>query len=679
LGTLVLKAGTLTSNGKLVLASNASQTAIVDDFFEGNPSSTIAGTMTVERHVQNPPAIAFPGYHGHYIGSPLIGANVSGWADDFDVSVFNGAVNGTPVIPRPNCDPSALAAGSPYGRIYTYHEDLLTFCYLEGWRVRTGAHSVNRGIGFSANIPTTGVIDQTGIYSNADVVFNSLSNSASSTFTFHKALHLVSNPFCAPVDWAENYALNGGAGSDIDGNAYLYNPNGGVWVVYNGTNLGVIGTSQAFHIRANNTIRATNNPFNFTLHEDARVTNGNNTFYRQRANYAFGYSINLTGPNSRWDKTTLVFDDNFTNQFDNFYDADKMMSTPGSPSLYTKMPDGYNLAIQALPVNTNIITVPLSLKPEINGSFNLDFEELQSLPGTMMVTLEDTYLNVFQNIRVNNQYTFTASINDNPDRFLIHFTPQLVASVVNATCSGNNDAFIALDQQGGVEWNYNLVDANNNVVASGVSFTGLDTINNLSPGTYILQLSHLSGYTTSEVYTVSGVQLVDATLAVSATTVEQNEMITLDAASATATNYTWDMGDGTVYNNLSTVEHSYAQAGTYDIVLIADNGVCSNNQTLQIVVNSSIVTSILSEEAGKLWAYHYADNLYFKQTLNNESTTLNATLYNALGQIVVAVSESNLVYNQVFTAPLENIASGTYVLHTKAGDKVTVRKIVINK
>lgn len=676
LGTLVMKSGNLTSNGKLILASTPTQTAIVDDFSEGNASSTIIGSMTVERHVQNPPVVAFPGNHQHFIGSPLTGSTVSGWADDFDISAFNGATNGTPVIPKSNCDPTALASGSPYGRVYSYDESLTTFCYLQGWRVRTGTHNISRGDGFSAVVPTTRVIDQVGNYSNASVAYTNLSNTGGVASV--KATHLLSNPFCAPIDWSQNYTLNGGTSSDIDGAAYLYNPDGGVFEVYNNINQGYIGTTQAFQVRAKNTIRSTNNNFSFTLDANSRVTTNNNTFYRRQSNYAFGYEIELTAPNSRWDKTMLVFDDLFTDDFDNGFDADKIMSSPGSPSLYTKMPDGYNLAIQAIPVNTNIITVPLSLKPEGNGNFSLNFNELQNIPGTIMVTLEDTKTNTFQDIRTNTTYNFTASATDNVDRFLIHFTPQLEANVFNASCNVNNDAFIVLNQPGGVEWDYTLVDNNSNIVANA-TFTGLDTINNLTPGTYTLNLLHSSGYSTSETYTVGGSPIVEALIIASATEVEQNDMITLEAAGTGATNYNWNMGDGTFFNNTATVDHSYMQPGTYQVVLVADNGICSDEQTIQIVVNETVITNIINAEAGKLLAYHHADKLYFKQTLYTEGAGLSATLYNTLGQVVLTVNGQYLSYNQVFVAPVNNLASGTYVLQVKTGDKTAIRKIIISE
>lgn len=678
--TLVLKSGNLNSGGNLVLASTSGQTAIVDDFSAGNPSSSVTGNIRIERYITNPPVVAFPGSHYHYIGSALDGATAANWSDDFSVVALNSAVNGTPVQPTGSCDPNELAPGSPYGTLYTYDESLNTTCYLQGWRVRTTAEPATRGKGFAAVIPSSGVIDQVGTYSDDDVTLSGTNTGAEVvhpiTVTGNKSSLIVTNPFCAALDWDVNYANIGGASSDIDGNAYLYNPDGGTYVAYNNINQGFIGTSQAFFIRAKNSIRSSAAPsYNFTFDNAARVTSNNNTFFRQQPNYAFGYSINLTSPNSRTDQTLLVFDNNFTNDFDNGFDADKMMSDAGSPSLFTRMPDGYGLSIQALPINTNIITVPLALKPENTGVFQINFNELQALPGTMMVTLEDTKEQSFQDIRINNVYSFSADINDDVNRFLVHFTPQLQAAIVDATCAGV-DGQIILNQTGGVEWNYTLINAANDTITTDV-FTGEDTIRNLAPNTYTLWLSHISGYQTTETYSVNGVALVNANITASAISVEQNDMISFEAT-GDATTFNWNMGDGTIINNQSNVNHSYAQPGVYEVTLTASNNNCSIDNIIEITVNESMITSILNNEQGKLWAYHFGNKLFFKQTLSKENTVLNATLYNSLGQVVTTIN-NNAAHNQVITVPINNIAKGTYFLHADAVGKKVVKKIVITE
>jgi hypothetical protein len=673
LNVLVLKNGILNSNNNLVIVSTPNRTGVVDDFDAGTTSGNISNNLEIQRYIKPTTNQVNHTSRFHYIGA-LTGGTVSKWTDDFSLNLIPANVaDGTNVTPTSNCDVAFLASNSAYGNIFTFHENDVTACALRAWKVRTSTALTPRGLGFAASINGGTIIDEIGGYGRNDVSLGSLSITASNN-TASRGEHLVANPFFAPIDW--NVVATLPANTNLDQTAYRYNPNTGTFNPFNNiTGNAYFSTNEAFVVMPlNNTLSS----YNLTIPASARVVTDNNEMLRQQQPYLYALDITVAA-NNEIDNTLVAFDNLFTDAYDNGYDAKKLNSSLGVPTLFTKNLANEKSSILAISEGTQHIVVPLGIEVAFNGNHTFTFNGVNDFPVTSIIWLEDLKTGDIQYLRQNNVYSFVGNKTDAHDRFLIHFTPRLEKATTVASCNGNNDAQIFLNQTGGVEWNYTLLNENNDVIATGTSFTGLDTINNLTPGTFTLQLEHASGYAAIEEIIVSGSPLVDAAFNSSANTVEQNDLVTFEATGTGAINYTWDMGDGTVYNNETIVNHSYANAGTYQVVLIADNGVCSDKAIIEIVVNETIITTIFNSEAGKLLAYHYGDKLFFKQTFTIEEAKLNATLYNALGQTVLTINEPVLAHNQVLTVPLSDIANGAYILQLKAGDKTAVKKIVIGK
>lgn len=66
-----------------------------------------------------------------------------------------------------------------------------------------------------------------------------------------------------------------------------------------------------------------------------------------------------------------------------------------------------------------------------------------------------------------------------------------------------------------------------------------------------------------------------------------NTPLTFNSNSTGATNYTWKFGDGSlpVTTTATTVTHVYTTAGTYNVKLIAMNGVCVDSITIPVVIH----------------------------------------------------------------------------------------------
>ncbi|UPT65226.1 MAG: hypothetical protein M0D57_11655 [Sphingobacteriales bacterium JAD_PAG50586_3] len=211
-------------------------------------------------------------------------------------------------------------------------------------------------------------------------------------------------------------------------------------------------------------------------------------------------NITVSG-NDFMDQTDINFMPEATPGFD-FYDASKWLSANGQPTLYTLIGEDL-IAINSNPSLENTVAIPMGLVPGADGVFTLNFNDIASFPQSAMMVLEDLQLDSLVDLRQNNSYTFTMLETDSTDRFIIHFQPGVTATVVDQDCD-NATGSITYTQNGTTVWSsYNVKDNNNNTYAQGTNYTGVLTVNNLAPQEYILNLTHASGYTTQEFFTVN--------------------------------------------------------------------------------------------------------------------------------------------------------------------------------
>ncbi len=659
---LTLKSGTFNATaGTLTLKSDANATGYVNDF--GSNNGSLSGTIKLERYI---PAGAVNDFH--YIGS-AIGGTAAIWADDF--SNVATASDNTAVTPKPNCDPLSLASTSAYGNLFSYDQSLVTSCYLSGWRVRTAGATAARGSGFAAKINATTVLDESGAYNKTNVTLSNLSITATNAVSYSKGYHLVANPFFAPVDWNAMATLP--ANSNMDGTAYIYNPNTGTYGTYNLINNGTVPTNLGFFVRG-----LSGASFNVTFDASTRVAATNSNFLRQGQPYEYGLRI-IADNGTHSDETLIAFDENFTDAYDNGYDAAKLLSSYGIPSLYTLDTSHDRRAIEALGINTEARSVPLGmLVPGAGGNYTFTFEGVQDFPSTVIIWLEDLQTGTVQYLRQDNTYSFTASEANDPDRFILHFSPELLLSSTGADCSGDNGG-ILLEQRGGIEWNFIVTDSTNNEVESNV-FTATDTVDHLVPGTYTLALTHAaSGYATTLTVDIDGLQAVTANILASATQVLENENITIEGQITGATNYTWTMGDGNTITGQDIINYSYAHEGTYEVVLFASNDDCDATTNVLITVSKqdTVNTGIGNIEEGKLTVYESDDVLFITQTISKKVANAKVTIYNSLGQTILQADVKQLPYQASYQIPIKAVAGIYYAqVELNSGESQTIKMML---
>lgn len=314
------------------------------------------------------------------------------------------------------------------------------------------------------------------------------------------------------------------------------------------------------------------------------------TIFGQQANwYDHILNVELAGNNFA-DRTTVYFGADCTEGFDNLYDAQKKLSRAGQPTLYTRIANYPKLVgINGLPTdNSKVVSVPMGLMAGTDSIFTFTFNDMNTFGTSALIFLEDIKTGTIQNMRGNNTYTFTHTLSDDPERFIIHFYPPAAITTADGDCEGLNGTInvdLGVFNVGGTQltWDsYELTDANGTVISSYTNVNGAISTANLNAGTYTLSLN-IQGYQTSETIIIGAPAPVEALYVADFSQAYTQAILEFLNQSVNATDYTWSFGDGS-RSSLKDPTHIYTQLGIYDVTLVAKSDDCSDTYTTKVEV-----------------------------------------------------------------------------------------------
>jgi len=693
LGTLDIQAG-----ANVKLKSSSSKTAYVDDFDGSgntNPSTGITGNLTIERYIpvtinNNAPFAYLNRYH--FIGA-LTGGTASKWVGQFNFGIQGAITNySTTVTPMSGCLRTFLDGASAYSALLAYDESKVNGdCDLAGWLPLTGTAATPRGKGFTARINDASVINpqrilsESGSYANTAISLNGLSITAANNTDDPggvyggayntKGGHIVSNPFWAPIDWSKVASVNGG--NNLDASMYLYDPAQGIFIPVNNLSAPserIVATNAAFTVRPldpNQSSFAINFPVN------ARVSSANNEFLEEKPLDEYTMKITVSSANQESDYTRLVFNNQFSASYDNGYDAVKLFSSAGVPSIYTRAVNNQRLSIQALPKVAAPVHIPLGVAIEYNGMHTLTIEGIEGYYAHCLIWLEDLKTGAVQYIELNNVYSFTANKSDNADRFVLHFIPELNIASIKADCNNENGSII-ITERGGVDWKYTLKNQAGQIVASNSLNNTQTVINNLKAGNYELEvMNQMSHYQKTRIVQIGSEMLAAGTLNVSKTLLDVNEIVQVNAEAAqNAQQFRIDMGDGTVYQQSLTAAHAYQEPGIYTISFKSENAQCASETITNVQVSGTIASTIMTDATGWMEVRANRNELYFKQLLSKDVLKTQVDVFNLLGQKIISTLV-NAPFGQTQILSLGEVAMGTYIVRVSANGRMMSEKVIV--
>jgi hypothetical protein len=394
--------GLLTNNGQITVQNNGALVQAVGSNLAGTGTFSVARTL--------PTADRF-----HYIGSPV--TNVAVNAFGIVPSVFNGS-DGSQLVPQSSCDPLSLEAGSPWANLLELRENatVLSNCSQSLWHVKSAGNLTNgRGYAAMAYGASTTSLQFNGTVNNGTVSYSGLGNSngimtdpLSGTIT--RGWHLVSNPYPSPITFGTNNADL--TSMNFDAQVQVWNAAANTWSP--SVSNAILPVGQGFQIR--NSSVSSSLTFQTT---NALRTATSSTFLSSPWDQFL--TINLESGNQSM-PTIIFFHEEATDQYDGKFEANRLFGGAEVPVIYTKINDSEKMAFNGYSPNfTGTKTVPMGVYDGMNpGNFSLRFQDLITLQN-MVVTLEDTKLNVFQNVQEGFEYSFTTESGDIQDRFKVHF------------------------------------------------------------------------------------------------------------------------------------------------------------------------------------------------------------------------------------------------------------------
>ena len=234
--------------------------------------------------------------------------------------------------------------------------------------------------------------------------------------------NFVGNPYPSAINWGTgNNPVAGYVRTNLDNTIYCWN--GTQYATYNptlnggdgqGTNGGsqYIQSIQSFFVKANNFSPA------FTIPNGARI-------HSSQANLkstTVSQFIRLTASGDEGsDEILLEVNEASTPGFDSEFDAYKLWGYDDVPQFYFKMM-GLNLSVNVTPEIDFDDVFDLGFKSGTEGIFTVEASQIENFNTFDNIFLEDLKSGTIVNLKENPVYSFTASPQDDSDRFLLKFS-----------------------------------------------------------------------------------------------------------------------------------------------------------------------------------------------------------------------------------------------------------------
>jgi len=480
--SLTISSGTFTATGyDFTLVSDANNTARIAAIPSG---ANFAGKIIMQRYTGTGPT------DWRLLSSPVSGATIADWADDFATSGFPGST-----------DP-----GNAFVSILSYDETALGITdngYVPATDI-TNSISAG-GKGFYVYVGPNPVTYEVNGPPNTFTVTPSLTFTSSGPgFEGDDGWNLVANPYPSAINW-DNPNLTK---TNLDNAVYIYNSSTGSFASYvagAGTNGGsqYIASQQAFWVKANapgpaiTLVEKVKAGYTPSFLKSAPVQNIShcpmafNDFPIPRNANTRPNSIKLTAKGKGLEDETLIyFTHGATRNFDGQFDAWKL---PGDnsliPDISSVINDSADLSINGYPALTSDVIIPIRMRVKTTGNYSIRRDSVLMLPASSCVILEDLATKNFTDLRTSISYSFTISDTTSAPRFLLHIYAPVTKSAVKARCINDRSGIAVAKGPGAGPWNYTWRDSQGAILKMTSNSMQADSLLYLLAGVYAVEVS----------------------------------------------------------------------------------------------------------------------------------------------------------------------------------------------
>jgi len=309
--------------------------------------------------------------------------------------------------------------------------------------------------------------------------------------------NLAGNPYPSALDWTDaSWTKTNLTGSVYvyDGIQYLAWPAEGGYGTLPG---GIIPSGQAFFVKANDLSPA------LGVTNDARVHGVD--AYKATTELNDVLELTVYG-NDYQDKTFVSFNEHATANFDDQYDAYKLMGIDEAPQLYSMGDVLYT--VNAQPELQGDVSISLGFNVGVEGLYKIVPTEVESFDPETEIYLEDIQEGVLVDLNVQKKYSFFATPEDNTERFILHFFGPTVGIENDLVANDNGFVIYSSNQSVFVKnteetsCTVKVYDIMGHEVAnvSNTMDMDIELKVNSSQGFYIVKVLTSSGVTSKKVY-----------------------------------------------------------------------------------------------------------------------------------------------------------------------------------
>lgn len=318
----------------------------------------------------------------------------------------------------------------------------------------------------------------------------------------------------------------------------------------------------------------------------------------------------------------------------------------------------------------------MGLLPGADAAYTFTASGLSSFDPTSYVLLEDKVVGGnWHNFRHNNAYSFNQTTGEDPNRFVLHFTPAASITSTGSSCAG--DGQISVTQPGIANWSYAITDNQGNMKGSGV-LNQNSPINqgNLAAGNYTLTLQDNQGYTVVKSVTVGGVSTVDAAFTMSSGSAQVYQNINFHCTTPNAVDYEWEFSDGTIITGVANPDYAFLEPGTYTVTLTVTNQDGCQSTITQVINVTESTTGIADLTKAELQVYSFRNNVIvdFSKMKDVDATI---QVYNMLGQ---ELSNEPFTTSSIYRKNITNVEAAYVIVKINNNGTIYTKKVfIVNK
>jgi len=274
--------------------------------------------------------------------------------------------------------------------------------------------------GYVVRFPVTKTLAFEGTLNNGAISRNNFIRQASPN---NYGWNYTGNPYPSPIDWDLVVGDDNQVFVDnthLDAAIHVREADGGIMTYLPNVEVSpdrIIPAMQAFWVHVNSSYTTAS----LSLNNTHRV-HGANNILKSFNNKLLTLEIER---DTYKDRTKINFKSGASEYFEGAYDAVKLYAdNMQHPQIYTTDADNQALAINSLPELKSARLITMGFKTSVDGIFTLSAKDIALFDGNFNVVLEDLYNNTLTDLRQQNTYVFSSSVDNTSERFVLHFIPQ---------------------------------------------------------------------------------------------------------------------------------------------------------------------------------------------------------------------------------------------------------------